>query len=163
LPCTVLASSKWSSKIEPRGGCVQVRYVLGDISGRLRGAPGCIDPPLAQERTGAKACTPQRPPVVHFHHRVLHIPPYNSFPMKLDRRIYTGILVARELTKNPENFASAREIAETLGLPEIPVRQALVRLRRAGILQAEKGRHWNGNSGNFLRTKPSPIYANLSY
>jgi Rrf2 family protein len=60
--------------------------------------------------------------------------------MKLDRRIYTGILVARELTKNPENFASAREIAEKLGLPEIPVRQALVRLRRAGILQAEKGR-----------------------
>jgi hypothetical protein len=31
--------------------------------------------------------------------------------MKLDRRIYTGTLVARELTKNPENFASAREIA----------------------------------------------------
>jgi biotin operon repressor len=138
--------------------------------------------------------------------------------MKLDRRIYTGILVARELTKNPENFASAREIAEKLGLPEIPVRQALLRLRRAGILQAEKGRQgeyrlakapekipsfpcsglwrmvirfwpcfrngagggspiprirrtqqlgfgkdWNGNSGNFLRTKPSPIYANLSY
>jgi len=53
--------------------------------------------------------------------------------MKLDRRIYTGILVARELTKNPENFASAREIAEKLGLPEIPVRQALVRLRRAWL------------------------------
>jgi DNA-binding IscR family transcriptional regulator len=94
----------------------------------------------ARERPWAKAGTPQRPPVAHFHHRVLPIPPYNSFPMKLDRRIYTGILVARELTKNPENFASAREIAEKLGLPEIAVRQSLVRLRRAGILQAEKGR-----------------------
>ena len=114
--------------------------ILGDISGCPREVPGCIDLPLAWERPWAKAGTPQRPPVAHFHHRVLHILPYNSFPMKLDRRIYTGILVARELTKNPENFASAREIAEKLGLPEIPVRQALVRLRRAGILQAGMGR-----------------------
>jgi DNA-binding IscR family transcriptional regulator len=69
--------------------------------------------------------------------------------MKLDRRIYTGILVARELMKHLENFASAREIAEKLGLPEIPVRQALVRLRRAGILQAEKGRQ-----GGYRLAKP---------
>jgi Rrf2 family protein len=63
-----------------------------------------------------------------------------SFAMKIDRRIHIGVLVAKELAENPENLASAREIAEKLGLPEIPVRQALVRLRRAGILQAEKGR-----------------------
>jgi len=75
----------------------------------------------------------------HIDHRV-PISAVKYFHMKLDRRIYTGILVARELAKNPENFASAREIAEKLGLPEIPVRQALVRLRQAGILQAEKGR-----------------------
>jgi Rrf2 family iron-sulfur cluster assembly transcriptional regulator len=115
-------------------------HILGDISGCPREVPGCIDPPLARERPWAKAGTPQRPPVAHSHHRVLPIPPYNSLPMKLDPRIYTGILVARELVKHSENFASAREIAEKLGLPEIPVRQALVRLRRAGILQAEKGR-----------------------
>jgi Rrf2 family protein len=77
--------------------------------------------------------------------------------MKLDRRIYTGILVARELAKNPENFASAREIAEKLGLPEIPVRQALVRLRRAGILQAEKGRQ-----GGYRLTKPPEKISLLS-
>jgi Rrf2 family protein len=143
-----------------RGVCVGVRVVMqifGDLSGCPREVPGCIDPLLARERTWAKACTPQRPPVVHFHHRVLHIPPYNSFPMKLDSRIHTGILVARELAKNPENFASAREIAEKLGLPEIPVRQALVRLRRAGILQAEKGRQ-----GGYRLTKPPEKISLLS-
>jgi Rrf2 family protein len=60
--------------------------------------------------------------------------------MKIDRRIYLGLLTAKALAENWESVKSAREIAEKLGLPEIPVRQALVRLRRAGILQAEKGR-----------------------
>jgi hypothetical protein len=75
--------------------------------------------------------------------------------MKLDRRIYTGTLVARELTKKPEDFASAREIAETLGLPEIPVRQALVRLRRAGILQAERGAKVDTAWPNHRKRSPS--------
>ena len=60
-----------------------------------------------------------------------------------------GLLVAKTLTETWETSKSAREIAETLGLPEIPVRQALVRLRRAGILQAEKGRQ-----GGYRLTKP---------
>jgi Rrf2 family protein len=60
--------------------------------------------------------------------------------MKIDRRIYLGLLTAKALAENWESVKSAREIAEKLGLPEIPVRQALLRLRRAGILQAEKGR-----------------------
>ena len=51
-----------------------------------------------------------------------------------------GLLTAKALAENWESVKSAREIAEKLGLPEIPVRQSLVRLRRAGILQAEKGR-----------------------
>jgi Rrf2 family protein len=84
----------------------------------------------------------------HIDHRV-PISAVEYSHMKLDPRIYTGILVARELVKHPENFASAREIAEKLGLPEIPVRQALVRLRRAGILQAEKGRQ-----GGYRLAKP---------
>jgi Rrf2 family protein len=69
--------------------------------------------------------------------------------MKIDRRIHIGVLVAKELVENPENLASARGIAEKLGLPEIPVRQALLRLRRAGILQAEKGRQ-----GGYRLAKP---------
>jgi len=60
-----------------------------------------------------------------------------------------GLLVAKTLTETWETSKSAREIAETLGLPEIPVRQALVRLRRAGILQAEKGRQ-----GGYRLAKP---------
>jgi Rrf2 family protein len=69
--------------------------------------------------------------------------------MKIDRRIYLGLLTAKALAENWESVKSAREIAETLGLPEIPVRQALVRLRRAGILQAEKGRQ-----GGYRLAKP---------
>jgi len=60
-----------------------------------------------------------------------------------------GLLTAKALAENWESVKSAREIVETLGLPEIPVRQALVRLRRAGILQAEKGRQ-----GGYRLTKP---------
>jgi Rrf2 family protein len=69
--------------------------------------------------------------------------------MKIDRRIYLGLLTAKALAENWESVKSAREIAEKLGLPEIPVRQALVRLRRAGILQAEKGRQ-----GGYRLAKP---------
>ena len=69
--------------------------------------------------------------------------------MKIDRRIYIGVLVAKALAENWESFNSARGIAEELGLPEIPVRQALTRLRRAGILQAEKGRQ-----GGYRLAKP---------
>jgi len=69
--------------------------------------------------------------------------------MKIERKIYIGMLVAKELTKNRESFLSALGIAEKLGLPEIAVRQALVRLRRAGILQAEKGRQ-----GGYRLAKP---------
>ena len=69
--------------------------------------------------------------------------------MRIDQRIYMGLLVAKTLTETWETSKSAREIAETLGLPEIPVRQALVRLRRAGILQAEKGRQ-----GGYRLAKP---------
>jgi Rrf2 family protein len=69
--------------------------------------------------------------------------------MKIDRRIYLGLLTAKALAENWESVKSAREIAEKLGLPEIPVRQALVRLRRAGILQAGKGRQ-----GGYRLAKP---------
>ena len=69
--------------------------------------------------------------------------------MKIDRRIYLGLLTAKALAENWESVKSAREIAEKLGLPEIPVRQSLVRLRRAGILQAEKGRQ-----GGYRLAKP---------
>jgi len=60
-----------------------------------------------------------------------------------------GLLTAKALAENWESVKSARGIAEKLGLPEIPVRQALVRLRRAGILQAEKGRQ-----GGYRLAKP---------
>jgi Rrf2 family protein len=60
-----------------------------------------------------------------------------------------GLLTAKALAENWESVKSAREIAEKLGLPEIPVRQALVRLRRAGILRAEKGRQ-----GGYRLAKP---------
>jgi Rrf2 family protein len=69
--------------------------------------------------------------------------------MKIDRRIYLGLLTAKALAENWESVKSARGIAEKLGLPEIPVRQSLVRLRRAGILQAEKGRQ-----GGYRLAKP---------
>jgi Rrf2 family protein len=69
--------------------------------------------------------------------------------MKIDRRIYLGLLTAKALAENWESVKSARGIAEKLGLPEIPVRQSLVRLRRAGILQAGKGRQ-----GGYRLTKP---------
>jgi len=60
--------------VSVRGACVGVRVVMqifADLSGCPREVPGCIDPPLAQERPWAKTCTPQRPPLVHFHHRIL--------------------------------------------------------------------------------------------
>jgi Rrf2 family protein len=69
--------------------------------------------------------------------------------MKIDRRIYLGLLTAKALAENWESVKSARGVAEKLGLPEIPVRQSLVRLRRAGILQAEKGRQ-----GGYRLAKP---------
>jgi len=69
--------------------------------------------------------------------------------MKIDRRIYLGLLTAKALAENWESVKSARGIAEKLGLPEIPVRQSLVRLRRAGILQAEKERQ-----GGYRLAKP---------
>jgi Rrf2 family protein len=69
--------------------------------------------------------------------------------MKIDRRIYLGLLTAKALAENWESVKSARGIAEKLELPEIPVRQSLVRLRRAGILQAEKGRQ-----GGYRLAKP---------
>jgi Rrf2 family protein len=77
--------------------------------------------------------------------------------MKIDRRIYLGLLTAKALAENWESIKSAREIAEKLGLPEIPVRQALVRLRRAGILQAEKGRQ-----GGYRLAKPPEKISLLS-
>jgi Rrf2 family protein len=60
-----------------------------------------------------------------------------------------GLLTAKALAENWESVKSARGIAEKLGLPEIPVRQSLVRLRRAGILRAEKGRQ-----GGYRLAKP---------
>jgi len=60
-----------------------------------------------------------------------------------------GLLTAKALAENWESVKSARGIAEKLGLPEIPVRQSLVRLRRARILQAEKGRQ-----GGYRLAKP---------
>ncbi|MBC7099631.1 Rrf2 family transcriptional regulator [Candidatus Bipolaricaulota bacterium] len=80
--------------------------------------------------------------------------------MKIERRIYIGMLVAKALAENGESLKSARGIAETLGLPEISVRQALVRLRRAGILKAEKGRQ-----GGYRLARPPekiPLFAVLS-
>jgi Rrf2 family protein len=77
--------------------------------------------------------------------------------MKIDRRIYLGLLTAKALAENWESVKSARGIAEKLGLPEIPVRQSLVRLRRAGILQAEKGRQ-----GGYRLTKPPEKISLLS-
>jgi len=69
--------------------------------------------------------------------------------MKIDRKIHTGLLVIKALAKNWESPKSARGIAEELGLQEFPVRQALLRLRKAGILQAGKGRQ-----GGYRLTKP---------
>jgi len=77
--------------------------------------------------------------------------------MKIDRRIYLGLLTAKALAENWESVKSARGIAEKLGLPEIPVRQSLVRLRRAGILKAEKGRQ-----GGYRLTKPPEKISLLS-
>ena len=77
--------------------------------------------------------------------------------MKIDRRIYLGLLTAKALAENWESVKSARAIAEKLGIPEIPVRQSLVRLRRAGILQAEKGRQ-----GGYRLTKPPEKISLLS-
>jgi len=69
--------------------------------------------------------------------------------MKIDRRTYLGLLTAKTLAENWGSLKSARGIAEKLGLPEIAVRQTLVRLRKAGILQAEKGRQ-----GGYRLAKP---------
>ena len=68
-----------------------------------------------------------------------------------------GLLTAKALAENWESVKSARGIAEKLGLPEIPVRQSLVRLRRAGILKAEKGRQ-----GGYRLTKPPEKISLLS-
>jgi len=68
-----------------------------------------------------------------------------------------GLLTAKALAENWESVKSARAIAEKLGIPEIPVRQSLVRLRRAGILQAEKGRQ-----GGYRLTKPPEKISLLS-
>jgi len=59
--------------------------------------------------------------------------------MNIDRRIYIGVLVAKELAENGDTSKSARGIAEKLGLPEIAVRQTLVRLRKTGSSRRKRG------------------------
>jgi Rrf2 family protein len=60
--------------------------------------------------------------------------------MKTTKRFLYGFWVLRELAQDREKHHSARLLAEQLGIPETLARQILMRLRKTGFLEAEKGR-----------------------
>ncbi|MEM1668711.1 MAG: Rrf2 family transcriptional regulator [Thermofilaceae archaeon] len=60
--------------------------------------------------------------------------------MKLAKRAGYGLRFLVLLAREPERFWSARDLAEQEGLSETFVRQVLMRLRRAGFLETERGR-----------------------
>ncbi|MEN3010609.1 MAG: Rrf2 family transcriptional regulator [Candidatus Bipolaricaulaceae bacterium] len=60
--------------------------------------------------------------------------------MWLSRRVSCGLRLLVLIAKEPERLQSARPLAEREGLPETFVRQILLRLRKAGFLEAERGR-----------------------
>ena len=62
------------------------------------------------------------------------------FGMKVSKHVAFGLRALLAIAREPEKFHSVSSLAEKEGLPETPTRQCLIRLRKAGLLSAEKGR-----------------------
>ncbi|MEM3713599.1 MAG: Rrf2 family transcriptional regulator [Nitrososphaeria archaeon] len=60
--------------------------------------------------------------------------------MKVSKRVAFGLRALLAIAKEPDKFHPVSSLAEKEGLPEMPTRQCLMRLRKAGFLIAEKGR-----------------------
>lgn len=60
--------------------------------------------------------------------------------MKVSARIACGLRALLAMAKEPQNFHSVHRLAEQQGLSEALLRRTLTDLRKAGILQAERGR-----------------------
>lgn len=60
--------------------------------------------------------------------------------MLTSRRIAYGLRLLYDLAVNAQDFRSARVLAESYGVPETFLRRILMDLRRAGFVEAQKGR-----------------------
>ncbi len=60
--------------------------------------------------------------------------------MMTSRRIIYGLRILWDLATNAEGFQSAHTLAETYKAPETFLRRVLMDLRRAGFVEAQKGR-----------------------
>lgn len=60
--------------------------------------------------------------------------------MLTSRRIAYGLRLLHDLAVNAQDFRSARVLAESYGVPETFLRRILMDLRRAGFVEAQKGR-----------------------
>lgn len=69
--------------------------------------------------------------------------------MQVSKRVGYGLRILMRLAKEPKRHFPARVLAEEEGLPEVTVRQILLRLRKAGLLEAEIGRQ-----GGYWLAKP---------
>ncbi|MFN3346229.1 MAG: RrF2 family transcriptional regulator [Candidatus Bipolaricaulaceae bacterium] len=73
--------------------------------------------------------------------------------MLITRRIAYGLRLLYDLAVNAQDFRSARVLAESYGVPETFLRRILMDLRRAGFVEAQKGRI----GGYKLAKKPEEI------
>jgi Rrf2 family protein len=73
--------------------------------------------------------------------------------MLTSRRIYYGLRMLCDLATNREGFQSAHTLAEVYQAPETFLRRILMDLRRAGFVEAQKGRI----GGYKLAKKPEEI------
>ncbi|WP_404987357.1 RrF2 family transcriptional regulator [Candidatus Hadarchaeum sp.] len=60
--------------------------------------------------------------------------------MKVNKSLDYTLRLLLLLARDPGKFQSVRDLAQQEGLPEAFVRQVLLRLRKAGFLEAQKGR-----------------------
>ncbi len=73
------------------------------------------------------------------------------------KRLGYGICVLYELATRPNGYHSARDLAEGYRVPEAFVRRILLDLRRAGVVEAQKGR----TGGYQLAQNPEEIKLGL--
>lgn len=60
--------------------------------------------------------------------------------MLVNRRVLYGLRILWDLATKPAGFCSAHTLAEEYKVPETFLRRVLLDLRRAGFLEAQKGR-----------------------
>lgn len=73
--------------------------------------------------------------------------------MLTTKRVGYGLRILYDLAVNAEEFQSARTLAESYKVPETFLRRVLMDLRRAGLVEAQKGRI----GGYKLARKPEEI------